>query len=675
MAKEKIGKRDAKTHIHDLRQQIDHHNYLYYVLDTPEIPDAEFDRLFRELQVLEQQYPDLVTSNSPTQRVGAKPLKEFRKVRHAIPMLSLSNAFDDEEVGHFHRRVTERLNQDLIRYTAEPKLDGLAISLRYEQGELVQAATRGDGTTGEDITLNARTIDTIPLKLIGKNHPSVLEVRGEVFMPLKGFAALNQSQRKKGEKIFANPRNAAAGSLRQLDPAVTADRPLEIFCYGIGEVSETNLIPDAHYDLLMRLRDWGIRICPETVIVEGAEGCLTYYRKLSERREQLAYEIDGVVYKVNSLDQQKELGFISRAPRWAIAHKFPAQEELTKVEDIEVQVGRTGAITPVARLQPVFVGGVTVTNATLHNKDEIERLDIRKGDTVTVRRAGDVIPEIVSVLTSKRPKRASKFKFPTHCPACGSEIVYEGDGVIARCSGGLYCSGQRKQSIIHFASRKAMDIDGLGDKLIEQMVEKGLLKDVSDIYRLQKQDIAGLERMADKSAENLVNAINESKSTTLPRFLFALGIPQVGETTAETIAHELTSLDNIMQASSEQLQALQDVGPVVAESICTFFSQKHNLEVIRNLRKRGVKWTEQAISRRKGMLSGQTFVLTGTLSEMTREQAKKRLQELGGKVTGSVSKNTDYVVMGADPGSKVAKAEKLGVDVLDEKAFLRLLAQ
>lgn len=675
MSKEKATGADVKARIELLRQQINHHNHLYYVLDAPEIPDAEFDRFFHELQSLEQQHPKLVSRDSPTQRVGAKPLSEFRKVKHAVPMLSLSNAFDEDELGDFHRRVTERLNQDNVSYTAEPKLDGLAVNLRYEQGLLVQAATRGDGTTGEDITLNIRTIDTVPLRLVGKSHPAVLEVRGEVFISLKGFAALNRNQQEKGEKTFVNPRNAAAGSLRQLDSGITSERPLEIFCYGIGETGNTKMIPDEHYELLMQLRDWGLRVCPETKVVSGVKGCLDFYNKLLKKRERLAYEIDGVVYKVNSLRQQQELGFISRAPRWALAHKFPAQEELTKVEEIEVQVGRTGAITPVARLQPVFVGGVTVTNATLHNKDEIERLDIRVGDTVTVRRAGDVIPEIVSVVKGKRKRNAQKFKFPSVCPICSSEIVHEDEGVIARCSGGLFCDAQRKQSIIHFASRKAMDIDGLGDRLVEQMVDMELISNVSDIYRLSKDDIASMERMADKSADNLVKAITVSKNTTLPRFLFSLGIPQVGETTAVTIANELVSLDKIMNADPEQLQQLPDVGPIVAENIHAFFSQKHNQEVIQNLRDSGVFWSERATSNSKGRLSGKTFVLTGTLVDMTRDEAKARLQAIGAKVTDSVSKNTDYVVVGDNPGSKAVKAEKLGLELLDEKALRKLLNQ
>lgn len=675
MSKEKATGADVKARIELLRQQINHHNHLYYVLDAPEIPDAEFDRFFHELQSLEQQHPKLVSRDSPTQRVGAKPLSEFRKVKHAVPMLSLSNAFDEDELGDFHRRVTERLNQDNVSYTAEPKLDGLAVNLRYEQGLLVQAATRGDGTTGEDITLNIRTIDTVPLRLVGKSHPAVLEVRGEVFISLKGFAALNRNQQEKGEKTFVNPRNAAAGSLRQLDSGITSERPLEIFCYGIGETGNTKMIPDEHYELLMQLRDWGLRVCPETKVVSGVKGCLDFYNKLLKKRERLAYEIDGVVYKVNSLRQQQELGFISRAPRWALAHKFPAQEELTKVEEIEVQVGRTGAITPVARLQPVFVGGVTVTNATLHNKDEIERLDIRVGDTVTVRRAGDVIPEIVSVVKGKRKRNAQKFKFPSVCPICSSEIVHEDEGVIARCSGGLFCDAQRKQSIIHFASRKAMDIDGLGDRLVEQMVDMELISNVSDIYRLSKDDIASMERMADKSADNLVKAITVSKNTTLPRFLFSLGIPQVGETTAVTIANELVSLDKIMNADPEQLQQLPDVGPIVAENIHAFFSQKHNQEVIQNLRDSGVFWPERATSNSKGRLSGKTFVLTGTLVDMTRDEAKARLQAIGAKVTDSVSKNTDYVVVGDNPGSKAVKAEKLGLELLDEKALRKLLNQ
>ena len=657
-----------------LREQINQHNYLYYVQDAPEIPDAEYDRLFRELQELERQYPELITSDSPTQRVGGEALSEFSKVQHAVPMLSLSNAFSEEEIGNFHRRVTERLDNENIDYTAEPKLDGLAVSLLYEKGVLTRAATRGDGLTGEDVTHNVRTIESVPLRLMGKTCPDVLEVRGEVYMPKAGFEALNARQKQNDEKPFANPRNAAAGSLRQLDPRITAQRPLAMFCYALGQI-EGGKVPGIHYEILMQLREWGLRVCPETRAVHGLQGCLDYYHSIGAKRNQLPYEIDGVVYKVNDIKQQQDLGFISRAPRWAIAHKFPAQEEMTVVEGIDVQVGRTGAVTPVARLKPVYVGGVTVTNATLHNRDEIERLDIRVGDSVIVRRAGDVIPEVVSVIKSKRKRGARKYRFPSKCPVCDSEIVYEGEGIIARCSGGLFCDAQRKQSIKHFAARRAMDIEGLGDKIVDQLVDSDLIHDVADIYALNQEQLAGLERLADKSASNLVQAIDHSKSTTLPRFLFALGIPQVGEATALGLANHFAKLEALMSASTEELEQVPDVGPVVAENIHTFFQQKHNRDVIKKLRGHKIHWPaiEAKTVVADSLLAGKTFVLTGTLSQMPRDQAKAALQALGAKVTGSVSKKTDYVVVGEDPGSKASKAEALGVTMLDESEFLRLL--
>jgi DNA ligase (NAD+) len=536
-----------------------------------------------------------------------------------------------------------------------------------------RAATRGDGETGEDVTHNVRTIDTVPLRLQGKGYPKRLEVRGEVFMPLAGFEAMNARQRELGEKTFANPRNAAAGSLRQLDPRIAAQRPLEIFFYALGDVS-SNTLPESHYELLQQLRDWGLRVCPETRQVNGLQGCADYYQNILKRRDALRYEIDGVVYKVDDRSMQDELGFISRAPRWATAHKFPAQEEMTVLESIDVQVGRTGAITPVARLKPVFVGGVTVTNATLHNRDEIERLDLRIGDTVTIRRAGDVIPKIVSVVKSKRKKGARKFKFPSHCPVCDSEIVNEGDDVVARCSGGLYCDAQRIQSIIHFASRKAMDIEGLGDKIVELLVESELIHDVSDIFILKQDDVAALERMADKSAENLLAAINKSRDTSLNRFLFSLGIPQVGEATALALANHFGSLEALMRASQEQLEQVPDVGPIVAENIRAFFHQKHNKEVITRLRKRGVHWPDVAVKSADELpLVGKTFVVTGTLTSMKRNEAKQLLIDLGAKVAGSVSKKTDYVVVGADPGSKATKAEQLGVPILDEAEFRKMV--
>lgn len=656
-----------------LREQINYHNYRYYVLDNPEIPDAEYDRLFRKLQELESQYPELVTADSPTQRVGAKPLSSFGEVRHAVPMLSLGNAFSDEEVEAFAKRITDRLETTNIQFVAEPKLDGLAISLIYESGVLIRAATRGDGVTGEDVTQNVRTIHSVPLHLVGKNYPDVLEVRGEVYMPKAGFEDLNKRQKANNEKVFANPRNAAAGSLRQLDSRITASRPLSIFCYGVGQV-EGGKLPDRHSNILDRLKDWGFRVCPETKMVKGIKGCIDYYKKISSLRSKLPYEIDGVVYKVDRIDQQEKLGFVSRAPRWAIAHKFPAQEELTKLLAIDVQVGRTGALTPVARLEPVEVGGVTVTNATLHNQDEIERMDVRVGDTVVVYRAGDVIPKVASVITSRRPKNTRKFKMPKHCPECGSDIVrIEGEAVM-RCSGGLYCPAQRKEAIKHFASRRAMDIEGLGDKLVDQLVDTGLINDVSDLFSLKLEELAGLERMAKKSAQNLLNALEKCKSTTLARFVFSLGIREVGEATALNLANHFGNIKSLMRVGVEELQTVQDVGPVVASHIVTFFQQKHNLEVIEKLLKAGVKWSDvEVVDVSKLPLAGKTVVLTGTLSSLTRDVAKEQLQQLGAKVAGSVSKKTDLVIAGEAAGSKLDKANSLGIEVIDEKDFMKLL--
>lgn len=656
-----------------LREQLNYHNYRYYVLDDPEIPDAEYDRLFHQLQALEEEYPDLITPDSPTQRVGAKPLSEFGEVRHAIPMLSLANAFNDEEVEAFGKRISDRLETGNIQFVAEPKLDGLAISLLYENGVLVRAATRGDGVTGEDVTQNVRTIHSVPLRLVGKNFPHLFEVRGEVYMPKAGFDKLNLRQREKGEKEFANPRNAAAGSLRQLDSKITATRPLSIFCYGVGQV-EGGTIPDRHSAILEQIKKWGFRVCPEIKKLKGLDQCLDYYHKIAEKRDKLPYEIDGVVYKVDRVDQQELLGYVSRAPRWAIAHKFPAQEAVTKLLAIDVQVGRTGALTPVARLEPVEVGGVTVTNATLHNQDEIERMDIRVGDTVVVYRAGDVIPKVADVIKSRRPKNTRKFKMPAHCPICGSDVVRVEDEAVMRCSGGLYCPAQRKEAIKHFASRRAMDIEGLGDKLVEQLVDTGLVSDVSDLYTLSLEDVAGLERMAKKSAENLLNALEKSKSTTLPRFIFSLGIREVGEATALNLATHFGDLRALEKADEDILQTVSDVGPVVASHIVTFFHQPHNLEVIRKLIKVGLKWPTIEVKDKATLpLDGKTVVLTGTLSEMTRNQAKEQLQSLGAKVAGSVSKKTDMVIAGEEAGSKLEKAESLGIDVVDEQAFLKML--
>lgn len=663
-----------KERVEKLREEINHHNYLYYVLDTPEIPDSEYDRLLRELQALEEKYPELITSDSPTQRVGAQPLSAFAEIRHLQPMLSLNNAFDEQEVMDFNRRAAERLNIKEIVYAAEPKLDGLAISLLYEEGLLQRGATRGDGVTGEDVTQNVRTIEAIPLKLRGKDFPSRLEVRGEVIMTRSGFKQLNDMQIKKGEKVFANPRNAAAGSLRQLDAKISATRPLMFYSYAVGLV-EGGSIPDTQTAVLAQLKDWGLPVNPEIRLVKGVQGCLGYYHDIEAKREQLDYDIDGVVYKVNKLAEQEQLGFVSRAPRWAIAHKFAAQEEMTKLLAIDVQVGRTGAITPVARLEPVHVGGVTVTNATLHNQDEIDRKDIRIGDTVIVRRAGDVIPEVVSSVKSKRPKNAKKYRLPARCPVCGSEVIRLENEAVARCTGGLFCDAQRKESIKHFASRRAMDIEGLGDKLVEQLVDTNLVHELSDIYHLDLETIAGLERMADKSAQNLLDALEKSKHTSLERFIYSLGIRQVGETTAKTLANYFGNLPALMQASEAELIEVSDIGPVVAESIVHFFREPHNATVIKKLQKAGVHWEDVLPDIEKPQpLAGKTFVVTGVLSDMSRDEAKSALQALGAKVSGSVSKKTDYVVVGENPGSKATKAEQLGVEMLDEDAFHKLLA-
>jgi DNA ligase (NAD+) len=654
----------------ELHKDLHEHNYRYYVLDEPVITDAEYDRLLRELQDLEAHYPELITPDSPSQRVGAAPLKAFGEVRHEVRMLSLDNAFSDEELGEFDRRVRERLGVDAVDYAAEPKLDGLAVSLLYEDAVLTRAATRGDGVTGEDITANVRTIASIPLRLAGRGIPAILEVRGEVYISHSGFERLNRQAVNSGQKAFVNPRNAAAGSLRQLDPKVTAARPLEFYCYGVGSV-EGGMLPDRHTDILARLRKWHLRVYEGIERVHGLEGCMDYYRKLESARAALPFEIDGVVFKVDRLAQQEVLGFVARAPRWAIARKFPAQEEHTRVVGIDVQVGRTGALTPVARLDPVFVGGVTVTNATLHNEDEVHRKDVRVGDTVIIRRAGDVIPEVVSVIRNKRPRGARVFHLPKQCPVCGSAVERVEGEAVARCSGGLFCPAQRREAIKHFASRRAMDIDGLGDKLVDQLVEKELINDISDLYQLEVEQVAGLERMARKSATNLVEALEKSKATTLERFIYALGIREVGEATARVLAEEFGDLKPLMRADVETLQAVHDVGPVVAQHISGFFSEPHNLEVIQRLRRAGLHW-EAVKKTGTRPLAGKTFVITGTLS-MPRSELKSRLQAAGARVSGSVSKKTDYVVAGADPGSKYAKAQALGITILDEAACLKLL--
>jgi DNA ligase (NAD+) len=666
---------EAAQRIEILRKEINYHNRQYYVFDDPKIPDAAYDRLLRELQQLELQYPQLITLDSPTQRVGDKPLEGFEEVVHRLPMLSLDNAFGEGEMREFERRIRDRLKLNggqAIRYLAEPKLDGLAVNMRYQQGRLVQAATRGDGSRGEDVTSNVRTIKAIPLSLLGDDWPEILEVRGEVFMPHEGFAALNKRAREKAEKGFVNPRNAAAGSLRQLDPRLTAQRPLSFYAYGFGEVVPAP-IAEQQSTSIRRLRQWGLPISPLLEVVTGVEGCIDYFQRIMQQRDALPYDIDGVVFKVDELQLQQQLGFVSRAPRWAIAYKFPAQEEMTQVETIEFQVGRTGAITPVARLSPVFVGGVTVSNATLHNMDEVMRKDVRPGDTVIVRRAGDVIPEVVSVVMDRRHANAQSVTMPTACPVCGADIIKSEGEAVARCSGGLYCPAQRKEALKHFASRKAMDIEGLGDKLVDQLVEQKLVDTPADLFRLTLEQLSALERMAEKSAQNLLQALEKSKSTTLGRFLFALGIREVGEATAQSLANQFASLDAIEQADEERLQETPDVGPIVATHIHSFFRQSHNREVIEQLLEAGIHWPAVEVKPADYQpLSGKTVVITGTLSK-PRDDIKQVLQRLGAKVTGSVSKKTDYLLAGDAAGSKLAKAEKLGVAILDEAALQDLL--
>lgn len=664
----------ARQRVTELREQIESHNRSYYQFDAPVIADAEYDRLMRELLELENRFPELATPDSPTHRVGAAPLAAFAEVRHQVPMLSLDNAFSGEEVEAFDRRARERLgiSEGSIDYVAEPKLDGLAVSLTYQSGVLALAATRGDGRVGEDVTANVRTIPSIPLRLAGRDHPERMEVRGEVFMPKLGFRLLNERGLRLGEKTFANPRNAAAGSLRQLDPKITVSRPLAFFCYGVGFVPNA-VIPPEHFTLLRLLESWGFPVCSEIARVAGVDGCLGYYRRILEKRALLPYEIDGVVYKVNDFAQQERLGYVARAPRWAVAHKFPAEEATTHVEAIDVQVGRTGALTPVARLTPVFVGGVTVTNATLHNADEVRRKDIRVGDTVIVRRAGDVIPEVVKMIPELRPADARMFEMPERCPACGSNVEPTPGEAILRCSGGLYCPAQHKESVRHFASRRAMDIEGLGDKLIDQLLDRKLIETVADLYRLREDGLADIDRMGTKSARNLLQSLEKSKTTTLSRFLYALGIREVGEVTARALAAHYGSLDAMMAADPESLQQVRDVGPSVAGHVATFFAQPHNREVVAALLAVGIQWSPETVASGARPLENQSFVLTGTLASMAREEAKEMLERLGARVSGSVSKKTTYVVAGNEPGSKLAKAEQLGVDVLTEKEFLQLL--
>lgn len=659
-----------------LREQINFHNYRYYALDDPEITDAEYDRLMRRLREIETANPDLITTDSPTQRVGSKPLSEFSTIVHELPMLSLDNAFSDEDLIAFNQRIQDRLksNRD-IEYTCEVKLDGLAISLLYRDGLLVRGATRGDGTNGEDITQNVRTINSIPLRLRGSDFPSVLEVRGEIYMPKAGFNALNEKARAAGEKLFVNPRNAAAGSLRQLDSRITASRPLEMCAYSVGFV-EGGTLPATHYEILQRLKNWGFLTNRETQLVANIKDAMNFYRGIGDRREKLAYDIDGVVIKVNAIELQEELGFVSRAPRWAIAYKFPAQEEMTRLLDVEFQVGRTGAVTPVARLHPVFVGGVTVSNATLHNRDEINRLGLQIGDTVIVRRAGDVIPQIVQVVESKRPTDARDIIFPDFCPVCGSSVeTIEGEAV-ARCSGGLICAAQRKEAIKHFASRKAMNVEGLGDKLVEQLVDQDLVKSLADLYNLDLKTLANLDRMGDKSAENILDALEKSKQTTLPKFIYALGIREVGESTARNLANHFGSFESLASASEEMLLAVKDVGPVCVHFLKEFFSREENKQAIEALKAVGVQWNNIEIKAAADLpLSSSTYVLTGSLTRFSREEASAKLIALGAKVSGSVSSKTTAVFAGAEAGSKLQKAESLGVPVLDEQALIDLLAQ
>lgn len=664
-----------------LRAEINGHNYRYYALDEPQVPDAEYDRLMQRLREIEKQYPQLITPDSPTQRVGAAPLSAFVTVKHDVPMLSLDNAFNDEDLRAFNRRIQERLKiSSDIEFACEVKLDGIAVSLLYHDGILVRGATRGDGSNGEDITQNVRTIASIPLRLHGGEFPAALEVRGEIYMPKSGFEALNENARAKGEKLFVNPRNAAAGSLRQLDSRLTAARPLEMCAYSVGLVEGVPTDkpwPTKHTDVLYALRGWGFLINREMAVAHNIDECLEYYRKIQQKRMALAYDIDGIVFKVNQLEQQQTLGFISRAPRWAVAYKFPAQEEMTQLIDVEFQVGRTGAVTPVARLQPVFVGGVTVSNATLHNRDEIQRLGIKIGDTVIVRRAGDVIPQIVAVVENKRLPNAREIKFPEHCPVCGSPVETLPGEAVARCDGGLICPAQRKEAIKHFVARKAMDIDGLGDKLVDQLVDQGLIHSVADLYRLTREQLAALERMGEKSADNLLQALEKSKQTSLAKFIYALGIREVGEATARNLAQYFGNYQALSQASEETLQEVPDVGPVVAHFVAEFFQQAHNQQAVVALREVGVVWQDslQPPNQTDLPLHGLTYVLTGTLETLDREEAKAQLLALGAKVAGSVSAKTSYLVAGANAGSKLQKAEELNVPVLDEQALINLLVE
>lgn len=667
-----------KTRLSQLKDEINEYNYQYYVMDDPTVPDAVYDKLMVELNTLETQHPELITADSPSQKVGGEALDAFSQVEHEVPMLSLDNAFDGDELLAFEKRIKDRLKREItLAFSCEPKLDGLAVSILYENGVMVRAATRGDGRVGENITANVRTIDNVPLKLRGEGYPARLEVRGEVFIPKAGFEALNVSQAEKGKKVFANPRNAAAGSLRQLDPKITASRPLAFYAYSVGLVEEEVVsLADNHSERLAQLAGWGLPLCQEIATATGGEECLAYYEQIAEKRNSLGYEIDGVVFKVNNIALQQELGFVARAPRWAIAQKFPAQEEMTKLLDVEFQVGRTGAITPVARLEPVFVGGVTVSNATLHNQDEINRLSVKVGDTVIIRRAGDVIPQVVSVVEKFRPEDARDIVFPDQCPVCESAVEKLEDEAVARCTGGLYCPAQRKEAMKHFASRKALDVDGLGDKLIEQLVDMELVKSPADFFSLELIQIANMERMGEKSAANLLDALEKAKQTTLAKFLYALGIREVGEATAANLANHFLTLEAIRDADLDSLQEVGDVGVVVAEHLHNFFRESHNLTVIDALIDAGVNWPAiEKVEQGALPLEGQTYVLTGTLSQMGRSEAKAKLQALGAKVSGSVSAKTHCLIAGEKAGSKLTKAQDLGIRVMDEEQMLALFAE
>ena len=666
----------SAAELEQLRQTLRKYEYHYHVLDNPLVPDAEYDRLMNELKAIEKAHPELITADSPTQRVGAKPLSGFTQITHELPMLSLDNAFSNEELLGFLRRIEGQIhrNPETIVFCCEPKLDGLAVSILYVNGILTQAATRGDGTTGEDITANVRTIRNVPLRLNTDNPPARLEVRGEVFMPQKGFNALNERSLEHGEKTFANPRNAAAGSLRQLDPKITAKRPLTLNAYGIGIYEADQPLPNTHFDRLQWLKSIGIPVNNEIRLAKGVEELAEFYADIQAKRPKLGYDIDGTVLKVNDIALQEQLGFISRSPRWAIAYKFPAQEEMTVLNDVEFQVGRTGAITPVAKLEPVFVAGVTVSNATLHNGDEIERLGITIGDTVIIRRAGDVIPQIIGVVTERRPTNAKKIVFPTACPVCESAVVRVDGEAVARCTGGLFCEAQRKEALKHFVSRKAMDIEGVGEKLIEQLMASELIKTPADLFKLDKAILMRLERMGEKSAQNVLNSLEKAKQTTLPRFLFALGIRDVGESTALNLANHFGTLEAIQAATFEQLQEVQDVGEVVANRIVSFWKEPHNVAVVEDLQAQGIHWqVVEKVEIADNPLKDKNVVLTGTLSQLTRDQAKALLQGLGCKVSGSVSSKTDYLIAGEKAGSKLIKAQELGVKVLSEQEFIDLM--